>query len=83
LPTSVSIRVAEPRRGFSQADDKDDYCTSFRSFTLIGKYLRRSVNGVMFPFRIVKAVNGVPVDEWEIEKYKVNPDLKPKRFEKK
>jgi hypothetical protein len=43
----------------------------------------RSVNGVMLPFQIIKAVNGAPIDEWKIEKYKVNPDLKPKKFEKK
>jgi hypothetical protein len=43
----------------------------------------RSVNGVMLPFQIIKAVNGAPVDEWRIEKYKVNPDLKAKKFEKK
>jgi hypothetical protein len=43
----------------------------------------RNVNGLLLPFQITKAVNGVPVDEWKIEKYKVNPDLKPKRFEKR
>ncbi|HZS08438.1 MAG TPA: hypothetical protein VFD58_26630 [Blastocatellia bacterium] len=43
----------------------------------------RPVNGVLLPFLITRAVNGVPVDEWKIEKYKINPDLKPKRFEKK
>ena len=35
------------------------------------------------PFQIVKAVNGAPVQEWKIGKYKINPDLKAKRFEKK
>ncbi|MGH9767224.1 MAG: hypothetical protein ACREAB_07295 [Blastocatellia bacterium] len=43
----------------------------------------RRVNDVMMPFRIIKAVNGAPVDEWKIEKYKLNPDLKPKKFEKR
>jgi hypothetical protein len=43
----------------------------------------RNVNGIVLPFQITKAVNGVPVDEWKIEKYKVNPDLKPKKFEKR
>jgi hypothetical protein len=43
----------------------------------------RDVNGVTLPFHIVKAVNGAPIDEWKIEKYKINPDLKTKRFEKK
>lgn len=43
----------------------------------------RPVNGVLLPHLIVKAVNGAMVSEWKIEKYKLNPDLKPKRFEKK
>lgn len=43
----------------------------------------RAVNGVLLPHVIIKAVNGAMVSEWKIEKYKLNPDLKPKRFEKK
>lgn len=43
----------------------------------------RAIDGVLFPFQIIKAVNGVPVDEWKFEKLKINPDLKPKLFEKK
>ncbi len=43
----------------------------------------QKVNQVMFPFRVVKAVNGIQVEEWNVEKYKLNPDLKAKRFEKK
>ncbi len=43
----------------------------------------RPVDGILFPFQIVKAVNGVPVDEWKLEKFKLNPDLKAKLFEKK
>jgi hypothetical protein len=43
----------------------------------------RNVNGILLPFQITKAVNGVPVDEWKIEKYKINPDLKPRKFEKR
>jgi len=43
----------------------------------------RPVEGVLLPFQIIKAVNGVPVDEWKVEKYWINPDLKPKKFEKR
>jgi hypothetical protein len=43
----------------------------------------RPVHNVRLPFLITKAVNGVLVEEWRIEKYKLNPDLKPKKFEKK
>ena len=43
----------------------------------------QKVNQVMLPFHIVKAVNGIQVEEWKVEKYKLNPDLKPKKFEQK
>ena len=43
----------------------------------------QKVNQVMLPFHLVKAVNGIQVEEWKVEKYKLNPDLKPKKFEKK
>ncbi len=38
---------------------------------------------LMLPHQILKAVNGAIVSEWKIDKYKINPDLKPKKFEKK
>ncbi len=43
----------------------------------------QKVNQVLLPFRVVKAVNGIQVEEWKVEKYKLNPELKPKKFEKK
>ncbi len=41
----------------------------------------QKVNQVILPFHFVKAVNGIQVEEWKVEKYKVNPDLKAKKFE--
>jgi len=43
----------------------------------------RAVGKVLLPFQIIKAVNGVPVEEWKIEKYKLNPEFKAKKFEQK
>jgi hypothetical protein len=43
---------------------------------------RRAVSGVQLPFRISRAVDGKVVDEWEITRWRVNPTLKPERFEK-
>ena len=43
----------------------------------------QKVNQVLLPFHLVKAVNGIQVEEWKVEKYKLNPDLKAKKFEKK
>lgn len=40
-------------------------------------------NAMLLPFQIVKAVNGTIVSEWKIDRYKINPDLNLKKFEKK
>ena len=45
----------------------------------------RPVEGPMktrlqLPFQMVRAVNGRPVDEWRVEKYRLNPGLKAKSF---
>ncbi|MFZ4596072.1 MAG: hypothetical protein ACOYOF_17575, partial [Verrucomicrobiaceae bacterium] len=47
----------------------------------------RPVEGPMktrlqLPFQMVRAVNGRPVDEWRVEKYRLNPGLKTKIFER-
>lgn len=47
----------------------------------------RAVEGPMksrlqLPFQMVRAVNGRPVDEWRVEKYRLNPGLKAKIFER-
>ena len=42
----------------------------------------RDVDGVMLPHRMSISVNGQPSEEWTIEKFKVNPDVKPSEFEK-
>ena len=43
----------------------------------------KQVGNVWLPHRIVKATGGQTVEEWKLTKYKLNPDLKPNRFEKK
>jgi hypothetical protein len=43
----------------------------------------KSVGKVFLPHRVVSTSNGQTVQEWEFSKYKLNPDLKPKKFEKK
>jgi hypothetical protein len=47
----------------------------------LGDYKR--VDGVMFPHRLTQAVDGKTVEEWTIEKLKVNPSVKADLFEKK
>ena len=51
-------------------------------FTLfLGEY--KKVDGVMLPHRLTYAVEGKTVEEWTLEKVKVNPSVKADLFEKK
>jgi hypothetical protein len=43
----------------------------------------KQVNNLWLPHRIVKGSNGRVMEEWKVSKYKLNPDIKPNRFEKK
>ena len=43
----------------------------------------KRVDGVMIPHRLTQSVDGKPVEEWTIEKVKVNPSLKADFFDKK
>jgi hypothetical protein len=43
----------------------------------------RKVNGLTLPHRLTRSVGGQLVEEIELQKVKVNPTLKPDRFEKK
>jgi hypothetical protein len=52
------------------------------TFTLyLGEY--KKVDGVMLPHRLTYAVEGKTVEEWTLEKVKVNPSVKADLFEKK
>ena len=43
----------------------------------------KKVDGVMLPHRLTQAIDGKTVDEWTIEKVKVNPAIKADLFDKK
>ncbi len=43
----------------------------------------RDVNGISLPHRLTKSVENEVNEEWEITKFKINPQLKPEKFEKK
>jgi hypothetical protein len=47
----------------------------------LGDY--KKVDGVMLPHRLTQAIDGKTVEEWTIEKVKVNPAIKTDLFEKK
>jgi hypothetical protein len=43
----------------------------------------KTVDGVMLPHRLTQAIDGKTVEEWTIEKVRVNPSIKADLFEKK
>jgi hypothetical protein len=43
----------------------------------------KKVDGLMLPHRLTYAVDGKTVEEWTIEKARVNPTVKADLFEKK
>jgi hypothetical protein len=43
----------------------------------------KKVDGIMLPHRLTQAVDGKTVEEWTIEKARVNPSVKADLFEKK
>ncbi|MBO0722161.1 MAG: hypothetical protein J2P41_15155 [Blastocatellia bacterium] len=46
-------------------------------------YDHRQVSGITLPHHLSRAIDGQVNEEWEISKFKVNPSLKPEKFEKK
>jgi hypothetical protein len=85
LPAMISYRdFVFPSAGYvvsATADIPQGEAQEIAVQLLFSDY--RTANGISLPHVIIKAVNGAMVSEWKIEKYKLNPDLKPKRFEKK
>jgi hypothetical protein len=47
----------------------------------LGDY--KKVDGIMLPHKIETSLDGEPNEEWSIEKYKINPSIKPDTWEKK
>ena len=43
----------------------------------------KKVDGIMLPHKIETSLDGEPNEEWTIEKYKVNPQVKADVWEKK
>jgi hypothetical protein len=43
----------------------------------------RQVDGLQLPYRLTKSIDGQASEEWEMKKFRVNPAIKPDKFEKK
>ncbi len=82
-PSVVNYRAPAPRNPRNQNLNEDetgepkmiDYQLFFAD--------HKQVGNVWLPHRIVKTSEGRIIEEWKLSKYKLNPDLKPNKFEKK
>src|SRR5262245_28622959 len=82
-PWMVSYRQAAPRNPRNQATIADEAQEPKMMDVQLFFADHKQVNNVWLPHRIVKALNGQMTEEWKVSKYKLNPDIKPNRFEKK
>ena len=71
-PEEVQKRVAEMQSRPPQMGTFDMHLADYRK-----------VDGVMLPHKIETSLDGEPNEEWTIEKYKVNPQIKADTWEKK
>jgi len=83
--SSAGNRSGSPR----QSDDDSDadrkppqrnFQIYFSDFQVVSE---KGVGDVWLPHRIAKLMDGRTQEEWVIKKFKLNPDLKPKKFERK
>ena len=71
-PDEVQKRVAEMQRNPPQLG----------TFAMhLGDY--KKVDGIMLPHKIETSLDGEPNEEWTVEKYQVNPQIKADTWEKK
>ena len=82
-PAMVMYREAARARRLSNDAEEAAREAQMPQLVDIQLYLSdyKQVNNIWLPHQIVKASNGQALEEWKL-KYKVNPNLKPKQFEK-
>ena len=71
-PEEMQKRVAEMQRNPPQLGTFAMHLSDYKK-----------VDGVMLPHRIETSLDGEPNEEWTVEKFKVNPTIKPDTWEKK
>ena len=71
-PEEVQKRVAEMQRNPPQLGTFAMHLSDYKK-----------VDGVMLPHKIETSLDGEPNEEWTIEKYRVNPQIKADTWEKK
>ncbi len=73
-PEEIEKRIKETEAAMAAAPDVE-FQINFSDY--------REVDGLHFPHRLTRSVEGQVNEEWEIKKFKLNPAIKPEKFEKK
>ncbi|MBL8202897.1 MAG: hypothetical protein JNM09_01615 [Blastocatellia bacterium] len=73
-PEEIEKHAKEAREK-AEAEPPVEYQLRFEDFSEEG--------GVKLPHRISKTIDGKITEEWDLKKFKINPSIKPNKFEKK
>ncbi|MCI0485991.1 MAG: hypothetical protein L0229_05275 [Blastocatellia bacterium] len=68
-------KQAKEMRERAEAEPLDEIQIRFEDY--------RKVDGISLPHRSTRSINGEVNEEWEMKQFKVNPSIKPEKFEKK
>jgi hypothetical protein len=82
-PRMIAYRQPAPRSPRNQATIVDEVEEPKMMDVQLFLADHKQINNVWLPHHIIKASNGQMMEEWKIGKYKLNPEIKPNRFEKK
>lgn len=85
-PAMLAYRALAPRspRGAAQPSNPDEEAFGPKLVDYQLYFSDHRPEGNLFvPHRIVKVSEGQMIEEWKLNKFKLNPDLKPNKFEKK
>lgn len=73
-PEDIEKRVKEAEAAMAAAPEVEMQIT-FSDY--------REIEGITLPHHISRAIDGQATEEWEMKKFKLNPAIKPEKFDKK
>lgn len=82
-PWMVNYRAPAPRGPRPQPAEQDETGEPKMIDVQVFFADHKQVGNVWLPHRIVKSTDGRIIEEWKVSKYKLNPEIKANRFEKK
>jgi hypothetical protein len=82
-PWMLNYRAPVPDNARNQQTDEDETGEPKMADYQIIFADHRQVANVWLPHLIIKTADGRKTEEWKLSKYKINPEIKPVKFEKK